>query len=231
MIDANSPQGASFAFIRKILSQALDLIYPPVCVHCSRVGWYLCPVCEATLPTPLNLLHEGLSAPLFSLGPHTTVLRSAIHSLKYENITGIAIILGVRLGDYMQKEQPELLSKINMVIPVPLSTQRLKERGYNQAELIARHFAKHLGKPCWPQALHRHRSTRSQVGLSARQRQENVSDAFEVPQNALKHLSGRSILLVDDVCTTGATLRACASALDLAGVRQVSFATVSYAVH
>jgi ComF family protein len=108
--------------------------------------------------------------------------------------------------------------EIDVVFPVPLSRRRLRERGYNQAALFALPLALGLNVPYRPKALRRVRHTRSQVDLSWGERRENVSGAFAASSD---DVSGKTILLVDDVITTGATLNACASALLSAGARAV----------
>jgi predicted amidophosphoribosyltransferase len=105
-----------------------------------------------------------------------------------------------------------------------LGVARLKERGYNQAVLIARPIALRTGIPCEMKGLHRVRETRSQVGLSIDQRRENVKNAFQAAQELV---SGRRILVVDDVATSSATLEACAAALFAAGSKDVNCLTLA----
>jgi len=104
---------------------------------------------------------------------------------------------------------------VDVVVPVPLHPHRLRERGYNQATLLAKEVEKALGLPLLEDALLRVRSTIPQVGLTARERRDNVRGAFHCADGNLK---GQRILLVDDVCTTGATLEACSLALRQEGV-------------
>lgn len=119
------------------------------------------------------------------------------------------------------------------LVPVPLSRVRERERGFNQAELIARPLAERWGIPLWNDVLVRTRVTRTQTRLTPGERSANVRDAFEVArvQNAVSangtrdRLSGLHLVLVDDVFTTGATLNACATALFNAGARTISYAT------
>jgi ComF family protein len=104
---------------------------------------------------------------------------------------------------------------VDTVVPVPLHRNRLRERGYNQASLLARQIGDAGGLSVVDDVLVRARSTIPQVGLSAQRRRENVRDAFLCTSDLLQE---RSVLLVDDVCTTGATLEACSVALREAGV-------------
>jgi len=112
------------------------------------------------------------------------------------------------------------------VVPVPLSKERRRRRGYNQMDLVAKALAGLLGLPCKTDALSRVRDTRSQVGLDAVARHRNVQDAFLARREAVQ---GSVILLVDDLFTTGATLAACAAALREAGSGEVYALTVGRA--
>lgn len=105
-----------------------------------------------------------------------------------------------------------------VIIPVPLHPKRLRERGYNQAALLAKQLEKISGLPVLEEALVRVRDTLPQTNLNAQQRKENMREAFYCPEPAL---AGRQVLLIDDVCTTGATLEACSLALRRAKVRSV----------
>jgi ComF family protein len=117
--------------------------------------------------------------------------------------------------------------EIDLITPVPLGLARLAERGYNQSSLLARPLSLALHVPYRPQILSRVRETRSQVGLTAAERRENVSGAFVARSNGIM---GRNVLLVDDVTTSGSTLDACAEALFTAGARQVYGLTLARAV-
>jgi ComF family protein len=114
-----------------------------------------------------------------------------------------------------------------MIIPVPLGVGRLKERGYNQISLIARPLAMAMGIAFAPHALTRVRETRSQVGLTKNERHENVRGAFRTGN---VRVTGRVLLLIDDVATTGSTLSSCAEALDCAGARDVFALTIARAL-
>jgi ComF family protein len=113
-----------------------------------------------------------------------------------------------------------------LVVPVPLGRERLRQRGYNQAGLVALELAKALGMPAEPEGLKRVRETRSQVGLDMLARLRNVEDAFQAHPPAI---AGHTVLLVDDLYTTGATLSTCAQALITGGAHRVLGLTVGRA--
>jgi ComF family protein len=150
------------------------------------------------------------------------MLREAIHWLKYRGRTALAGSLGGLMAAYwLQHPMPA-----DVVVPVPLHTARLRERGYNQAALLAHEMARWVGLVVDEQALVRWRITAPQVKLDARRRKENVHDAFRCSGDAL---TGKQVLLIDDVCTTGSTLEACAVALYEGGARGVQALTLARA--
>jgi len=148
------------------------------------------------------------------------VLREAMHRFKYYGLTALAGPLGgLMVGYWMQHPMP-----VDVLVPVPLHAARLRERGYNQAALLAREMARQVGLVVDERTLTRQRATDPQVELDASQRKENVRDAFRCCGNSL---AGKQVLLIDDVCTTGATLEACAVALYEGGARGVRALTLA----
>ncbi len=143
--------------------------------------------------------------------------------MKYRGNLALGDALAVHLLEVIQRDRFE----VEMVVPVPLARQRQRERGYNQAALLARPLAAALGLPYRPASLVRVRETPSQVGRSLEARRENVADAFSARED---QTAGRGVLVVDDVLTTGATLDAAAKALKQAGAEMVSAVVVSRAV-
>jgi ComF family protein len=150
-------------------------------------------------------------------------VRSALHRLKYRRDVALGDALAAHLAGYVRA----LAWPIDTVVPVPLGAGRLKERGYNQISLIARPLALSLGWSYAPGALTRVRETKSQVGLTKRERHENVHGAF---RTVGMRVNGRVVLLMDDVATTGSTLSSCADALYRAGARDVFSLTVARAL-
>jgi len=150
-------------------------------------------------------------------------VQTALHRLKYRRDTGIGEALAKQMSTFVE----DLKWPVDTIIPIPLGKRRLKERGYNQVAMVANPLSIQLDFDYHPAALMRARETRSQVGLSASERQENVRDAFFADQ---KKISERRILLMDDVSTTGATLSSAAEALYAAGAREVYALTVARAL-
>jgi ComF family protein len=150
-------------------------------------------------------------------------IRLALHKLKYRR--------NVALGDALSKHLAGYVStlgwRVNLVVPVPLGKERKKERGYNQVGMVAKPLALSNHWSYSPNALVRIRETRSQVGLSIAERKENVSGAFLGDKRVVL---GSTVLLMDDVATTGATLASCASALLEAGAKSVYALTLARAL-
>lgn len=211
----------------------LNLLFPPRCVVCRRVGTWLCPECVSRLPRlsgpvchrcGVPIRHEDLcvscrEAPprlegIRSVAPFRGPVRAAIHYLKYRHARELAEPLGELMARYWQLHP----WPAEVVVPVPLHPSRQQRRGYNQAALLAWALSRRIGLPMDEDALCRVRDTASQMRLQAADRHRNVEDAFRCPTHRMR---GRRVLLVDDVCTTGATLEACADALREGGARQV----------
>jgi ComF family protein len=153
-------------------------------------------------------------------GAYEGALRSIVHALKFEGRRSLAR----PLARLMRVRGADLIAGADAAVPVPLHPSRRRERGFNQAADLARH----LGLPV-TSALRRVRATVTQAALPAAQRHGNVRGAF-MPERAAAGLRGRTILLIDDVSTTGATLEACARALKEIGVFEVRALTAARVV-
>ncbi|MBI2872352.1 MAG: ComF family protein [Chloroflexi bacterium] len=216
-----------------LVERALDAVFPPRCVGCGRQGMALCGECLAESPRlpesrcwlcaaqlreqgwcgrcaagrpPL----EGVASPFAMEG----VVREAVHRLKYGNLRGLAKVLAEPMAEALAATPVAA----TLLVPVPLHPSRLRERGYNQAALLAREVGRRLGLPVDAAALARVRATPPQVRSASRQeRRASVSGAFRTRRD----LAGASVVAVDDVCTTGATLEACATALRDGGAARV----------
>lgn len=229
--------------IYHLLWAGIDLIFPPLCAGCGKRGARWCSDCQHSvggLPEPVCEIcgisvHESMALcidcqrarPCFSVlrscSPFDGRIRTALHRLKYRRDVG----LGEALTPQFSQFAAGLGWFAELLVPVPLGQKRLRERGYNQVELIARPLAVTMGVSYAPDALDRVRDTRSQVGLSRRERQDNVRAAF---RSKAARVRGRRILLVDDVATTGSTLSSCAEALYASGARDVLALTVARAM-
>lgn len=142
-------------------------------------------------------------------------VRAAILALKYRAHRRLVPFLASTLNQALEARP----FSVDFLVPVPLGAARMHERGFNQSGLLAEALAAARGLKFEPDILIRHRETRQQARLPARDRLRNVAGAFSVPDS--ERVAGRRILLVDDVCTTGATLEACASILTEAGAEGV----------
>lgn len=218
----------------------LDCLFPRVCVGCGKIGDYICARCAAHLPVldgPLcprcgqpqvsGMLCPSCAAKLSPVSSIRSVfrfdgaVRNAVHELKYHNLRAIAPTLAAYLTEYAR--QREVVADV--IVPVPLHPQRLRRRGYNQSGLLARALAESLATPVFMNSLKRSGVQASQARTSTMtERLRNVAGAFTCADASF---SDKRILLIDDVCTTGATLEACAVALRAAGASDVFGLTVA----
>ena len=219
------------------------MIFPPVCGGCGKTGFRWCPVCQARVPRitepvcekcGIPVRHSGLCEKCQSSPPMYRLMRSwavfdspiqnALHTLKYRrNIAGFGDALAKQMADFVRS----LHLPIDLIIPVPLSRKRLQERGYNQVALVARPMAYELGWSYSTNVLWKMRETRTQVGLNMQERRENVSKAYQAHSSAVQR---KSVVLMDDVATTGSTILACTEALLAAGAREVYALTIARAL-
>lgn len=216
-----------------IVGRILDLALPPTCAGCGREGAAICAACRPQLDARLHLppgvpmgLPADIPPPLLQLewcAPFGGLLRTALHQLKYAGEQRVAI----PLGEAIARRWARAGAGGDLLVPVPVHAERARQRGYDQARLLARAAAGPLGLP-WAPVLERRRHTVAQYHLDRSHRAANVADAFGlapgVPPDAI---AGRWIVLVDDVVTTGATLTACAAPLLGAGALAVSAVTVA----
>ncbi len=185
----------------------------PGCQRCAEPGTFaldLCPRCDLR-PPPFTRVLSPFS--------HLGAISRAIHLFKYEDRPELAAPLGRLLVQFVGESLGDAA-----VCAIPLHTRRFRERKYDQAHLLAVEVARAAGLEYLPHALERTRATARQVGLEEAAREANVKDAFRA-----RDVTGRSLLLVDDVFTTGATARAAASALLAAGASEIRVLTVARA--
>jgi len=227
----------------------VDLIFPPTCASCGAAGHRICPHCaQLVIPTPVTIcqrcgrvqetaVEQCASCADVSAFPlrrvraaalHMTPLREWIHLLKYEGRRDLAPLLArYMVAAFDGPDWADVAPRLDAVAPVPLHAERLRERGYNQAELLAAGLCRQRHLPLRTDLLQREKLTRSQVGLNAAERRANVESAF----TASPACRGLRLLLIDDVYTTGATLGACASAALAAGAAEVYALTLALPAH
>ncbi|HUE98624.1 MAG TPA: ComF family protein [Anaerolineales bacterium] len=222
--------------------RGLDLLFPPMCGGCGKVGWRWCHDCQARVPR-INKpfcekcgiptkgsdscekcrLHPPAYRKMRSWAVFDSPIQNGLHTMKYRRNIGFGESIATQLVDFVHSLQ----WPVEILIPVPLGKKRLKERGYNQVSLVAQPLAYQLGLGYEPDALRKTRETRSQVGLTVSQRSENVHQAYQAEP---KLVTRKSILIMDDVATTGSTISACTAALLSAGAQDVYVLTIARAL-
>jgi ComF family protein len=223
--------------VPSIADALIATVFAPTCVSCARVldAPTQSPVCDtcwarigrfATPGPDLGPFSPTLSH-VRAIGPFEDVLRDVVHGLKFQGRRTLAR----RLGPLLREAAGDLLDAADAVVPIPLHPWRQWRRGYNQAELLAAT----LDCPVW-HVLGRRRATPPQTALDRHARQDNVRHAFALggwmpgaAARARQRITDRTLVLVDDVLTTGATLDACARELRGAGAREVRAVVVARA--
>jgi ComF family protein len=218
--------------------------FPPVCPACQTVmessSQAICQACRSVLRSVKEtdtiyrraiqrLCGDGLISGAISLyhfekgGP----VQALVHTLKYGHGADIGLLLGKELGRRLLGQK--LPADIRGIIPVPLHRVKERERGYNQSAYLARGIAGVIGSPVLAHEVRRNRYTDSQTSLTRDQRRDNVAGAFCVGRSECRTLKGGGVILVDDVITTGSTVRSCAAVLRGAGVEDLYVCSVGLA--
>lgn len=209
-----------------------------VCSQCWMQLQFLTPPCCPVMGIPFRfdmgdgfLSGEALSRPppfdhARAVVEHKGLARNLVTRLKYGNRTELASWM----AKWMLRAGDDLVEGADLVIPVPLHRWRFWLRGYNQSAELARVIARIRGKSFFPEGLVRKKYTRPQVGLDAKAREKNVRSVFMVPRKYKPRLKGRHVILVDDVYTTGATVKAATRVLKRAGATRVDILTFSRVV-
>jgi ComF family protein len=227
----------------RLSSSIVNTLLPPVCAHCgqvddlfciecrSRVVWLEEPICrQCGRPQP-QMVHRCESClaetlPLLQIRAatlHVDPVRIVLHQMKYEGYFALA----QPLAELMIIAWSKWKHDFDLVLPIPLHADRRRERGYNQSELLVNALQDKLGWQGDSLALRRTKPTQPQIGLSANERRANVRGAFEADRTIVK---GKKILLVDDVCTTGATLSEAAQVLLREGSESITAYCLTRAV-
>ena len=222
---------------QKVMHQCLDILFPVHCACCQRSGHVLCPTCIARIQLLPSPFCEFCGTPLSTYGVckncqfrlpklsgqravslYQEPLRGCIHRLKYDGNIRLAEPLGLLLAQAYRRYDMQA----DMLIPVPLHSQRQQQRGFNHASLLAEVCSANIGVPMNDNILVRHRATVAQVDLHPRERYQNVAGAFACSSSSANSvLNERRIVIIDDVSTTSATLEACAMPLFAAGAEEI----------
>jgi competence protein ComFC len=242
-------------FFWELKDDILDFVYPQSCPICqrplareereicrecweslARLPAPFCPYCKCFLEDSMTLRNHScpcLSPPenkkimaVRSLGTFDDYYQKLIHRFKYQKKVPLGKHLAQGLGEVLSRENE--FADCDLIIPVPLHPARRRERGFNQSEILAEGIYQVSGIPIGKNILTRRKNTKDQTYLNAQQRAENVKDAFAVSQ--LESIDGKSVILVDDVITTGATLNECAEVLLQAGAKTVFASTLAVVV-
>jgi ComF family protein len=198
-------------------------IEPPFCSRCGtpfaskEIESHLCGDC---------MTRKGHVTAARALGHYEGTLQELIHRWKYEGKVHLSPLFGDWMARGLNHHWPPRL--FDLLIPVPLHIHRLRERGFNQALLLAKEVSRQTGLPYRSRTLRKRKPTVPQVSLSSQERRKGVRDVFHVAQQ--KEVEGKTILLVDDVYTTGATVNECAKVLLAEGAKRVDVLTLAHAV-
>jgi ComF family protein len=223
---------------RRGLGRLGHALLKSACPCCQRPSsGILCTDCERQLQTQqlpdLNILNQ-IPLPVLAWGYYGGPLKRVIAALKYQQQRPLGPFLGQLLASTWLSPNRQQLSwcqqpaKSPVVVPIPLHTEKLNQRGFNQANLIAQGFCYRTSLPLLSQGLTRCRATTPQFGLTDRERQQNLADAFEIGPD-LQFPKGQKlqVLLLDDIFTTGATIRAASQVLEQAGISVYGTVTVA----
>ncbi len=214
-----------------MLKGFLSLFLKPNCPLCQRpAATILCTFCEKKLQTeqfsnPLRFWTRD--QPLFVLGKYDGQIKRAIAVFKYENQPELGEYFGYQLGESWLRGNPLKQAGQLTVIPIPLHPQKQKERGFNQAELIAKAFCQLTRYPLENQALVRVRNTDALFNLSPQQRQTTLKNALQINPQFLHKLRKKPILLIDDIYTTGTTVREATHVLQAQGCSVLGVAAIA----
>lgn len=231
------------ARLARLSRAASDLVLPPLCLGCGtrisdhhalcapcwrRIDFIRSPLCDRLgIPMPYDIGTKMVSAAAIADPPqfdraravarYDGLMRELIHAFKFGDNHNARSLF----GRWLTEAGAEILADADLLVPIPLARTRLLSRRFNQAQIIASEVAHRRKIKVAPFAVVRARSTKSQVSLSRTARHRNVAGAFIVPPSSVPAVTGKAIVLVDDVITTGATASAAAQALKKAGARRV----------
>ncbi|HBX15700.1 MAG TPA: hypothetical protein DEF57_00120 [Candidatus Magasanikbacteria bacterium] len=214
--------GGAAQFGKKILAISRDLLFPVFCISCRTEGEWLCQPCLEKLQLeikPQVFQHPYLSKVIALADYKNETVARLIHLLKYEYVEEIGEIFEKLIEEFIRQNAEIILNgRPSAIIPIPLHKKRYLERGFNQAEILAESWGRHLGVPILKNVLIRSRQTKTQVGLNGIERRSNLRGAFTLRQ-PLVNID--RVILVDDVFTTGSTMEEAARVLRSNGIKEV----------
>ena len=217
--------------VLEIVHSIKDFLFPPACPLCEGMltdDEILCSTCidtfaeEALHYKPPDRMMESVDL-ISVLLPYDSSCRTIVHALKYHGMPSLGFVLGRLMA--MKTLKDRNISENTFLIPVPLHPVKLKERGYNQSEYLARGFASFSPYEVRTNLLRRTRKTETQTALDHKERAENVRNAFVY--SGKKTLSGYGVILIDDVMTTGSTMAACVQALKDGGAGNIAISVLA----
>lgn len=216
--------GSFFTFLRLIGEVCFELIFPKFCVGCGKLDTFLCQRCFAEIDfytLPLSLPNQDSTDQIAVMGRYQGVIKKLVTELKYAGIKEIGLVIGELLADAV------IIPPVEIITAVPLYPDKLRQRGFNQTEIIGQRLSKLLHLPYQP-LLIKTKSTTPQASLTDRhQRLHNLHNCFALNPEYSNQLPA-SVLLIDDVITTGATLCSCAEVLKQAGIPHVYALTAAH---
>jgi ComF family protein len=211
------------------LRQSCSFVLQGECVLCARPSSHVfCQDCHRRLYAcrrPSSILQVEELPPLYGWGHYEGALKRSLARLKYDRHHRVAEPLGQWLAQLWLEAAPRANPLV--AVPIPLHAERQQQRGYNQAERIAYHFCQGTGIPLRSQGLTRTQSTVAQYGLSRTERYQNLSNVFEIGVDLKKYPKQSYIVLVDDIFTTGATLKSATETLRQGGFTVVALVAVA----
>lgn len=236
-------------FARQANKSLIDYLFPPVCLNCltplevphkvcsdcwQNIDFLIAPLCEVKgTPFPFDLEPGTISATALKNPPHYDkargvatyegTMKELIHKLKYNDRHELLNLLVA----WMKTAGIELIQQSDLIIPIPLYKSRQWERRFNQSALLAKRLSEQSNIPYECSILLRKKKTRSQVGLTSKERYQNLKNAFVIEETKKNKLEGKSILVIDDVITTGATINSAAIALKKSGAKSVNILSLA----
>ncbi|MFQ5823798.1 MAG: ComF family protein [bacterium] len=223
------------------IEAVLNFIYPPFCIICDvrldsgselicEQCWNCLPRINHSIENKLNISNKNSKIPevscVISVWEYSDEVQKIIHEMKYFKKQSLAGLMGDEMAKLVLADR--VYSSADLIIPVPLHKTRLRERGFNQSILLSNRIATISKIPVERNVLKRIRYTKPQSKLGAVEREKNVQGAFEVTES--NSLIDKQVILVDDVLTTGSTIRACAKVLIQAGVSKILAITAAKAI-